>query len=66
VVVELRLASGVYLVRVMKDPAIGFEWKAEHEICGGQGCWECDHKQYRDLTEDEENEVYLLRAQDGS
>tara|TARA_R100001510_G_C7485654_1_gene95683 strand:+ start:299 stop:457 length:159 start_codon:yes stop_codon:yes gene_type:complete len=47
----------------MRYPEIGFELKAVHEDCNGQGCFGCDYKQWRDLTEDEELEAYELEAQ---
>jgi hypothetical protein len=61
--VNRQLPSGAYLLKIMRYPEIGFELKAVHEECNGQGCFGCDYKQWRDLTEDEELEAYELEAQ---
>jgi len=63
---ERRLQSGAYLLRVMRFPEIGFEWFAACERCSGSGCFDCDYRQYRQLTEDEEYEVYEMQGRDTS
>lgn len=49
------------IIEVLEWPEIGFQPKAECEHClerGGDiaGCWECEYKGYRSLTEEEELE----------
>lgn len=49
------------IIEVLEWPELGFQPKAECEHClakGGDlvGCWECEYKGYRALTEDEELE----------
>jgi len=49
------------IIEVLEWPEIGFQPKAECEHClakGGDiaGCWECEYKGHRALTEDEELE----------
>ena len=51
------------IIEVLEWPEIGFQPKAECEHClakGGDlvGCWECEYKGYRALTEDEELALY--------
>jgi len=46
------------IIEVLEWPEIGFQPKAECEHClakGGDlvGCWECEYKGYRSLTESE-------------
>ena len=51
------------IIEVLEWPEIGFQPKAECEHClakGGDlvGCWECEYKGYRSLTEEEELAIY--------
>tara|TARA_Y100000592_G_scaffold99605_1_gene176264 strand:- start:1236 stop:1427 length:192 start_codon:yes stop_codon:yes gene_type:complete len=46
------------IVEILEWPELGFQLKAECEHClalGGDlhGCWECEYKGYRSLTESE-------------
>lgn len=61
------------IVEILEWPEIGFQLKAECEHCLAlgpdlYGCYECDYKGYRSLTEDEEEmlndpqTLLLLRA----
>ena len=50
------------IIEVLEWPELGFQPKAECEHClakGGDlvGCWECEYKGYRSLTEEEEDEI---------
>jgi hypothetical protein len=49
-------------IEVLEHPEIGFQRMAECEHCVPRngdlrGCFECEYKGYRRLTEDEEDEV---------
>lgn len=46
------------IIEVLEWPELGFQPKAECEHCLAKsgdlaGCWECEYKGYRSLTEDE-------------
>lgn len=50
------------IIEVLEWPELGFQPKAECEHClakGGDlvGCWECEYKGYRSLTEEEEEDL---------
>lgn len=54
--------DGMSIIEVLEWPELGFQPKAECEHClakGGDlvGCWECEYKGYRSLTEEEEDEI---------
>ena len=47
------------IVQILEWPELGFQYMAECEHCLDKsgdiaGCYECDYKGYRRLTEDEE------------
>lgn len=51
------------IIQVLEWPELGFQPKVECEHClqlGGDiaGCYECDYKGYRSLTEEEEEQYY--------
>ena len=53
------------LIEVLRYPELGFETMAECERCVERygelrGCEECEFRGYRQLTEDEENEMFHM------
>jgi hypothetical protein len=51
------------IIEVLRYPELGFEMMAECEHCAERygelrGCEQCDYRGYRQLTEDEEDEMF--------
>ena len=54
------------VIPVIRYPEIGVEFMKECQECLALGCHECDGSGHRQLTEDEEIEVYKVFGANGN
>lgn len=55
------------IIKVLRYPELGFDIMAECEHCAERygelrGCEQCDYRGYRQLSEDEENEMSKVQG----